>query len=112
MAEYDFPWEQAAIYGEEMPDGLSQAEQCAFQAIAYLYARYRLKMIDREAGHREKLLIKAELERRISNDAFARRCTQYHVELTRKIELAHIEYRKDRTIEAADRLSAVLDGFQ
>ena len=112
MAEYDFPWEQAAMNCEEMPDGLSQAEQCAFQATAYLYARFRLKAIDREAGHREKLLIKAALERRMADDAFAKRCTQHHVELTKKIELAHSAYRKERTIEAADRLSAVLDGFQ
>lgn len=112
MAEYDFPWEQAAMNGDLMPDGLSPAEQCAYQATAYLYARFRLKAIDRETGHREKLLIKATLERRMADTAFADRLTQHHVELTKKIELAHIAYRKERTLEKADRLSAVLDGFE
>ena len=112
MADYDFPWEQAAMNGEDMPAGLSPAEQCAFQATALLYARFRLKAIDRETGHKEKLEIKRTLEQRLGADASADRLTQYHVELRKKIELAHIAYRKERTIGAADRLSAVLDGFE
>lgn len=111
MAEYDFPWEQAAMNGEGMPNNLTPAEQCAYQALAYLYARFRLKTIDRETGHREKLLIKATLEQRRKDDDFAKRLTKHHVELTKKIELAHSAYRKEHTVEAADRLSAVLDGF-
>lgn len=110
-AVLDFPWEQAAMDGGPMPDGLSLAEQCAYQAMVFLYARFRMKMIERNAGHREKLLIKRELELRQENDAFNDRLIRHHIEQTKKIELAHSAYRKERTIEAADRLSAAINGF-
>ena len=111
MAEYDFPWEQAAMNGELMPDGLSPAEQCAFEATAYLYARFRMKLIDRDTGHREKQLIKRELARRQQSSVFNDRLIKRHVEREKQIELAHSAYRKERTIEAADCLSAAIDGF-
>lgn len=110
MAEYDFPWEQAAMNGEGMPDNLTPVEQCAYQALAYLYARFRLKTIDREAGHREKLLIKAALEQRRNDDAFAERLTSHHVKIIRDTEAALSAYFREPTIENADRMAEAFHG--
>lgn len=110
MAEYDFPWEQAAMNGELMPDGLSPAEQCAYQALAYLYARFRLKAIDRETGHREKLLIKAALEQRRKDDAFAERLNNHHTKIIRDTEKALSAYFREPTIKNADRMAEAFHG--
>ena len=110
MAEYDFPWEQAAMNGELMPDGLSPAEQCAYQATAYLYARFRIKSIDRETGHQEKLQIKRTLERRLEADAFADRLTKHHADVIKKTEAAITAYFKAPSIETADRMAEAFQG--
>ena len=39
--------ERLAMRGEEMPDGLSLADQEFFQGLAYIYSRYRMKVIYR-----------------------------------------------------------------
>lgn len=111
MAGYDFPWEQAAMNGELMPEGLTGAEQCAYQAIAYLYARFRLKTIDRERGHAEKSMIRAEMQRRKDADAYDSRLTACHVKLIKDSELAKTACRKNPTPENALRLCDILDGL-
>lgn len=108
--EYDFSWERAAMNSEPMPENLTPAEQCAYQATAYLYARFRLGIIDRKTGHREKLLIKAALERREKDDAFAHRLIKHHVEVTKGTEAALSAYFKDPSIETADRLAEAFHG--
>lgn len=110
MAEYDFPWEQAAMNGETMPDGLSPAEQCAYQATAYLYARFRIKAIDRETGHQEKLQIKRTLERRLEADAFADRLTKHHADVIKNTEAALSAYFRESSIENADKLAEAFHG--
>lgn len=102
--------ERLAMRGEPMPEGLSLTDQRFFQSLSLLYARYRAGFIDRAAGSREKgqILYQRDLEgrQREMDDKLIR----HHVELTRAIEGAQNAYRKERTLENADRLSAALDG--
>lgn len=108
---YAFPWEREAMHGDEMPDGLSMEEQWAYQAIAMLYGRYRLKLVDRATGSVEKGKIKYELGLRQRKAGMQRRLCEWDVKLRKGIEGAISSYRKDRTIENADRLVDVIDGF-
>ena len=102
--------ERIAMRGGPMPDGLNLTDQRFFQGISYLYARYRAGFIDREAGSREKgqILYQRDLEGR--QREMDGKLIKHHAEQTRAVEAAQIAYQKDRTLENADRLSAVLDG--
>lgn len=62
----------------EMPDGLSSEEQMAWQAVAHLYGRYRLKLITRETGHVEKGKIKYALELRKRQADMDRRLARHY----------------------------------
>lgn len=102
--------ERIAMRGGPMPDGLNLTDQRFFQSISYLYARYRAGFIGRDTGSREKgqILYQRDLEGR--QREMDGKLVQHHVELNRAMEAAQIAYQKDRTLENADRLSAVLDG--
>ena len=100
-------WEAMAKRNEPMPGGLSLGDQAAYQAIACLTVRYRSKAISAEQAVREKAQIDKTHARRTADDAFV----NWNVRLRKRIERAHARYRLERTIEAADYLSGVIDGF-
>lgn len=108
---YAFPWEREAMRGAEMPDGLSLEDQLAYQAVTMLYGRYRLKLVDRATGSAEKGKIGYELECRKRQADIRSRLLAWHTRLTKNIEGAINTYRKERTIENADRLVDIIDGF-
>ena len=108
-----------------MPDGLALCEQQAWQAMAKLYSRFRLKVITREQGHAEKGKIKYELERQLNADRSASELAQWHADLRRNIEGAQSRYMRARrnmeahpddptfvvaALDAADLMCAVIDG--
>lgn len=111
--------------GSEMPDGLALCEQQAWQALAYLYARFRLKVVTREQGHEEKGKIKYALERQLTADKSASELAQWHADLRRNIEGAQNRYMRAKrnmeahsddptfvaaVLDAADLMCAVIDG--
>ena len=102
--------ERIAMRGGPMPKNLTPPNQVYFQGLAYLYARFRAGFIDRECGSVEKgeMLYQRDLSER--KEAFSGRLIKHHAEQTRAVEAAQIAYQKNRTLENADRLSAVLDG--
>lgn len=111
MADLTFSWERLAMDGEEMPDDLPIEEQMAFQAMAHLYARYRMKVIDRERGHIEKGKIKHALDCRKRNADMGRRLAEHHAQLLKNLEGAACDYAKNRTLEAADRMYQAVYGM-
>ena len=122
---YTFSWERSAMDGSEMPDGLTLCEQQAWQALAYLYARFRLKVITREVGHAEKGKIKYALEQQLTADRSASGLAKWHADLRRNIEGAQNRYMRAKrnmeahpddptfvaaALDAADLMCAVIDG--
>ena len=100
------PWEKDAMAGLEMPDGLSYPDQILYLELRMLYRQYFQKVIDRETATKEikKLL-----------DEY--RCYQYReemgnhwVEIIRMTDLARCDYKKNRTLENADRLIEIIEG--
>lgn len=102
-----FIWENKAKRCEPMPDGLKQSEQLAYQSIALLAARYRLGGLSDEQAIKER----KQIDQRYLIDAANEGYIKWVSDLRVRIELAQSEYRKKRTVEAADRLSDVIDGF-
>lgn len=102
-----YSWENAAKRNQPMPDGLSSAEQRAFQSLSLLTARYKLGGLTAEQAVKER----KEIDRAYEHDAYCDRLNDWHIRLKKNIELAHARYRKERTIEAADLLSDVIDWF-
>lgn len=102
-----FRYDREAKQGLPMPDGLTWAEQGTYQAVAALTARYTLGKIGAEQSKKEYAAIMSAYEQA----AYRERLLAYHARLLADIELVHIRYRKERTVEAADELSDTLDGF-
>lgn len=104
----ELSYERAAVHGEPMPSGLTFPDQCMFQALAALYARYRFKTISREQASVEKKQLLRE------HEAFVYRWKlgDHYVELINRTEAARTAYRKNRTIENADKLLQAIDGVR
>lgn len=92
--------------GADMPSGLGFAEICLFQAMRNLYSEYRRGRISLETGKRERVQI-------MNNYRSARLMQEvWHTSLDRfkRGELAVSEYRKNPTIENADKAIDILYG--
>ena len=100
------PWEKDAMAGLEMPDGLAYPDQILYLELRMLYRQYFQKVIDRETATKEKKKLLDEY-----------RCCQYReemgnhwVEIIRLTDLARCDYKKNRTLENADRLIEIIEG--
>lgn len=101
------PYEKQAQRGDEMPTGLNYPDQLMYQALALLYARYRLKAITRE---------QATIEKKLLLDNYRVYKFQWDmgdkwVEVIKSTDLARCEYRKNPTLENADKLVKCIDGI-
>ena len=45
---FTFPWEKAAMHGEELPEGLSLPDQMAYTCLRNIYFLYYNKTISRD----------------------------------------------------------------
>lgn len=111
MSEFKFSWEADAMRGDPMPDGLPLEEQKAFQAMAHLYARFRLKQITREVGSEEKGAIVHQMDVERQNREARERLSERFAGFFRQVESVANRYAKDRTPENADILWAVVSGL-
>lgn len=112
MAEFTYPYEPAAMRGEEMPDGLDMVDQLNFLCLRSLYAQARSGIIDRETGSREKgkLCYQRDLwERRLLSKE---KMAQHSAEMFKSVEGAANAYARERTLENADRLYRALYGAE
>lgn len=102
-----YPFEQAAIRGEEMPDGLSPAEQFLFIALRNLYRAKRLNLIDREQGVCEK----TKLEREYGNLIFLQKHIDASAKLWKRIESASSAVVKDDELMKNDAVIGLLNAI-
>ncbi len=99
-------YETQAMSGEEMPSGLDYPDQVMYLSLRLLYDSYRRKIIDRETATAEK-------KRLLDNY----RCYKFNwengerwTEIIKATEAARTEYRKDRSLENADKLLQAVEG--
>ena len=102
----ELPYEKIAMSGGEMPKELEYPDQILFLELRLLYDSYKKQLIDREAATREKV----ELLRTYEAHKIVDRMGKEWVDQIKRTELARAAYRKDKTIENADKLLACLEG--
>lgn len=102
----ELPYEKTAMSGGQMPDGLEYPDQILFLSLRLLYDSYRRKLIDRESATREKV----ELLRTYEAHKIVDKMGKEWVDQIKRTELARAEYRKNKTIENADKLLACVEG--
>lgn len=102
----EMPYEKIAMAGGEIPKGLEYPDQILFLELRLLYDSYHRKLIDRETATREKV----ELLRTYEAHKIVDNMGKEWVDQIKRTELARAEYRKDKTIENADKLLACVEG--
>ena len=102
----ELPYEKIAMAGGEMPKGLEYPDQILFLELRLLYYSYKRKMIDRDAATMEKV----ELLRTYEAHKIVDRMGKEWVDQIKRTELARATYRKEKTIENADKLLACVEG--
>lgn len=102
----ELPYEKIAMAGGEMPKGLEYPDQILFIELRLLYDSYKRKMIDRETATREKV----ELLRTYEAHKIVENMGKEWVKQIKETELARAVYRKERTLENADKLLLCVEG--
>lgn len=102
----ELPYEKIAMAGGEMPKDLEYPDQILFLELRLLYDSYKRKLIDRDTATQEKV----ELLRTYEAHKIVDRMGKVWVDQIRRTELARAEYRKNKTIENADKLLACVEG--
>lgn len=102
----ELPYEKIAMAGGEMPKGLEYPDQILFLELRLLYDSYKRKLIDRETATREKV----EFLRTYETHKIVEKMGKEWVDQIKRTELARAEYRKDKTIENADKLLTCVEG--
>lgn len=102
----ELPYEKIAMAGGEMPKGLEYPDQILFLELRLLYDSYKRKLIDRDTATREKV----ELLRTYEAHKIVDKMGKEWVEQIKRTELARAAYRKEKTIENADKLLACVEG--
>ena len=104
----ELEYERIAMAGGEMPDNMDSSDQIMFLKLRLLYDTYRRGAISREQATREKAKFMKEYEL----DCAMHKLGVRWVTMIGETEKARIEYRKNRTIEAADKLLEVIEGIK
>lgn len=102
----ELPYEKIAMAGGEAPKDLEYPDQILFLQLRLLYDSYKRKLIDRETATQEKV----ELLRTYELHKIVDKMGKEWVEIIRSTEIARSEYRKNRTLENADKLLACVEG--
>ena len=100
------PWENAAIRGDEMPDGLEYPDQILFLQLRMLYAQKRQGIIDRDTAIKEKKKLLDEYKIYQFRDSMEKEW----VEIIKLTELARAEFRKDPSVENGMKLIQIIEG--
>ena len=103
----ELPYARQAMRGEPMPPGLSISDQSMYQGLVRLYERFRDGKITRDQASVEKREMVRALEKAKQGESLSLHSANFF----KTVEWYATDYRKNRTLEAADRLVDAVDGF-
>lgn len=101
-----FSYERQAMNGDELPMGLEYPDQVLYILLRALYDQLRKGIIDRDTAIREKKKLMKEYEAY----KFVDQIGKEWVEAIKATEIARADYRKNRTLENADKLLIAIEG--
>lgn len=104
--------EKAASQNQTMPRGLDAFEQATFLSLRCLYSHYRYGEISKESATEEKRSIKLAHEERVRVDTARSNLSRYCADLWKGVERATSAYRKERTLENADKVMEEIYGVK
>ena len=104
--------ERAAMRGDPMPTGQNWRGVAEWIAFTTLYRDYRAGHIDRQTASDYKVKLVAALNGAEGSLNFEKKCWESAGTRYKATETAKNEYRKNRTLENADKLVAALDGLE
>ena len=99
----EIPFERDAMDGKPVPKQLDIADSCLYIALKNLYAMYHNRLISRDDAKEEKQRLVYNWTKDKSNIEFLNRESET---LRRKIGEASDMYKREPTIETADKLYA------
>lgn len=102
----ELPYEKIAMADGEMPSGMEYPDQILFLSLRLLYNSYCRGMIDRETATREKLELLNQYEANKIGESAVKECA----DLIKRTEVARANYRKNKTIELADKIVYCIEG--
>jgi len=105
-----FPYEREAKQGGPMPDGLTLPDCLTFQFLRSMYRDIRTGVLSVEQAVLEKGQMTYSYKKAIKEMKNWSKMGRYWTNKYKAVEAAQNAYRKNRTLENADRLSAALDG--
>jgi len=100
----------AMVPHARMPEEIDQQEQVLFQKFRYLHASYRIGSISREQAAIDKKRFLVDHEKNSKREAFRSRQSEHTVAMWNDISQYSTDYRKERTLENADRLLHAIEG--
>lgn len=103
-----FPWEQQAINGEPLPDGLGYAEKVLYLGLRSLYFQVRNKFIPRETA----IIEKKKLLEDYRHHKFNEEMFEEDSKIWAKISGPVVEYTNEPSIEKADKILELLYGVK
>lgn len=102
----EFPYERLAMSGAEMPDDLDMPNALMYIGLRTLYHQYRTGLISRDLATSEK----RKLIKKYNYQLFLQEASDRCVEIIKQTELARAKYRKERTLDSADKLVLAIEG--
>lgn len=105
-----FEFEHQAMNNEPLPDGLSMEDQLLYLCLRNLYASFRSRAIAKEQGAEEKGKLLYEHGRRIRLRDLRLKGSKHTAAMWASIGRYTAEYRKERTLENADKLLGAIEG--
>lgn len=102
----ELPYERLAMAGEEMPSGMEYPDQILFLQLRLLHESYKKGIITREQATQEKV----DLLREYKAHKIIEKMGKEWVKQIKETELARAKYRKNKTIENADKLLDCVEG--
>lgn len=103
-----FEWEFDAMAGKPTPDGLDYPERAFYRSLRDLYHQHKNGVISRSTAIKEKLMMIQEYKRQKESWEIV----QMFSDMIKRTEKARGEYRKNRTLENADKLVEAIDGIK
>ena len=103
-----FPWEQQAINGEPLPDGLGYAEKVLYIGLRSLYFQVRNKFIPRETAIIEKKMLLEDYRLNKFNEEMFEEDSKIWAKISGPV----IEYTNEPSIEKADKILELLYGVK
>ncbi len=112
MVKIDFDRIDKMAWNGSVDDILNPFESLYFHNMAILYEKARMKMCSKEQAAEIKGHLRHEIQNEANDYEFQLKLLDNAAYRYKETELARNEYRKNRTLENADKLMAAFDGVE